>query len=175
MPIAHLPQIFSTCNIALLELDFIKGERTMSNEKQELKPLDDKDCRIPCPEHEKGKQQSTDCKPKDKPGILAIIWLLPTFLYRKLISPLLPPSCRYHPSCSRYMIDAVTHHGIIKGTILGTCRILRCNGLYSGGYDPIPEIFSLRQIGNTRRSFSIHLQKKSVKAQAAKKGSDCIE
>ncbi|MCL2399627.1 MAG: membrane protein insertion efficiency factor YidD [Defluviitaleaceae bacterium] len=58
--------------------------------------------------------------------------------YKKWISPLLGPHCRFYPSCSEYMYNAITKYGIIKGVAMGTYRILRCNPLCEGGYDPVP-------------------------------------
>lgn len=59
-------------------------------------------------------------------------------LYQKTISPLLPPSCRFQPTCSQYMLEAVTKYGAIKGVFLGTKRLLKCHPLHPGGYDPVP-------------------------------------
>lgn len=59
-------------------------------------------------------------------------------LYKKYISPVLPPACRYSPTCSEYMLEAVTRYGIVKGIFLGLKRLLRCNPLFKGGYDPVP-------------------------------------
>lgn len=58
--------------------------------------------------------------------------------YQKVISPLKPPSCRFHPTCSNYGIEALKTHGAIKGTILTVYRILRCQPFSKGGYDPVP-------------------------------------
>lgn len=58
--------------------------------------------------------------------------------YRKVISPLKLPSCRFSPTCSEYAIEAIRVHGAIKGTVLGIWRILRCNPFCKGGYDPVP-------------------------------------
>ena len=59
------------------------------------------------------------------------------FIYKKLISPLFPKSCKYYPTCSEYAMQAYGKHGFIKGTILTVKRILRCNPLSKGGYDPL--------------------------------------
>lgn len=59
-------------------------------------------------------------------------------LYRRYISPLFPPMCRYYPTCSAYAIEAIEIHGAFKGTLLAIGRILRCNRLFKGGYDPVP-------------------------------------
>lgn len=64
--------------------------------------------------------------------------------YKKNISPMLPPSCRFVPSCSEYAGEALEKHGAIKGGILAVWRILRCNPLGKGGYDPVPDRFTLR-------------------------------
>lgn len=58
--------------------------------------------------------------------------------YRKYISPLLPPSCRFTPTCSEYAMEAISKHGAFKGGLLALWRILRCNPLCKGGYDPVP-------------------------------------
>lgn len=58
--------------------------------------------------------------------------------YRMFISPLLPPVCRYQPTCSRYAIEAIEQHGVLKGTWLAGARICRCHPFHSGGYDPVP-------------------------------------
>ncbi|MHB1254014.1 MAG: membrane protein insertion efficiency factor YidD [Candidatus Humimicrobiaceae bacterium] len=57
--------------------------------------------------------------------------------YKKVISPLIPPSCRFYPTCSTYAIQALEKHGIIKGSIKALYRILRCNPFNKGGYDPV--------------------------------------
>ena len=60
-------------------------------------------------------------------------------IYRKIISPLKPPCCRFTPTCSQYAIDALRVHGAIKGSWLAIKRICRCNPFCDGGYDPVPE------------------------------------
>lgn len=59
--------------------------------------------------------------------------------YRKFISPLKPPVCRFTPSCSEYAIQAYSKRGFFAGTVLTVWRILRCNPFCRGGYDPVPE------------------------------------
>lgn len=58
--------------------------------------------------------------------------------YRTHISPHLPPMCRYYPTCSRYAIEAIEVHGALRGGLLALWRLLRCNPLSPGGYDPVP-------------------------------------
>lgn len=60
--------------------------------------------------------------------------------YQRQISPHTSPSCRYSPTCSEYMRVAVERYGALCGTWMGTKRILRCNPLFKGGYDPVPEL-----------------------------------
>ena len=60
-------------------------------------------------------------------------------LYRRFLSPLLPPLCRFEPTCSAYAREAILSHGALKGSLLAAWRILRCNPLTPGGqYDPVP-------------------------------------
>ncbi|MBC7822779.1 MAG: membrane protein insertion efficiency factor YidD [Candidatus Parcubacteria bacterium] len=58
--------------------------------------------------------------------------------YRVFISPLLLPTCRFHPTCSHYAIEAIDQHGALKGSWLATRRICRCHPFNAGGYDPVP-------------------------------------
>lgn len=58
--------------------------------------------------------------------------------YRKRISPLKKPCCRFYPSCSAYALEAVEKHGLLKGGCLALWRLLRCNPFNPGGYDPVP-------------------------------------
>lgn len=63
--------------------------------------------------------------------------------YQKQISPLLPATCRYEPTCSNYMLEALDKHGSVKGTIMGIARICRCHPFVKGGVDPVPHYFTL--------------------------------
>ena len=66
-----------------------------------------------------------------------MIWLIG--LYRKFISPIKPPCCRFTPTCSAYAIEAFQKRGFFVGFALTVWRILRCNPFSKGGYDPVPE------------------------------------
>ena len=58
--------------------------------------------------------------------------------YQVAISPLLPPVCRFHPTCSVYAIEALSKHGFLRGTMLTMKRIARCHPFTAGGFDPVP-------------------------------------
>ncbi len=64
--------------------------------------------------------------------------LLPVYIYRCCISPMLPPSCRFVPTCSSYAVEAVMKHGVLKGGWLTLKRLSRCHPWGGGGYDPVP-------------------------------------
>ncbi len=70
--------------------------------------------------------------------LLRRLAILPIRIYQKIISPLLPGVCRYRPTCSEYMAEAIQTHGIVKGLYLGTRRLLRCHPWGGSGYDPVP-------------------------------------
>jgi len=76
--------------------------------------------------------------------ILSFLLLIPVWLYRWLISPLMPPSCRHLPTCSQYAIDALRMHGPFRGLVLATGRILRCRPGGTHGYDPVPQFLFRR-------------------------------
>ncbi len=69
------------------------------------------------------------------PARLAL--LLITF-YRRYISPLKPPVCRFRPTCSQYTYEAIRRYGFVRGFFLGLKRILKCHPFHPGGYDPVP-------------------------------------
>lgn len=70
--------------------------------------------------------------------IIARAMEMPVHFYRYAISPLLPPSCRYTPTCSQYVIEALRLHGPLRGSWLAIRRILRCHPWGGSGYDPVP-------------------------------------
>ena len=58
-------------------------------------------------------------------------------MYRTKISPMYPPRCKYIPTCSQYAVEAIEKYGVIKGGLMSTWRILRCNHFSKGGFDPV--------------------------------------
>ncbi len=70
--------------------------------------------------------------------------LAPIAAYQRLISPALPRRCRYEPTCSAYAVIAIRRFGPLRGTLLAVWRLLRCNPFSHGGFDPVPERFTLR-------------------------------
>ncbi len=67
------------------------------------------------------------------------LFTAPIRFYKKVLSPLKgAPTCRFEPSCSSYMLEAITLHGVFKGVVMGVWRILKCHPLHPGGYDPVP-------------------------------------
>ena len=74
----------------------------------------------------------------DRPGPAARLALAVLRAYKLLLSPLFAGSCRFHPSCSTYMADAIRIHGVMRGGWLGLRRLGRCHPFGSSGYDPVP-------------------------------------
>ena len=72
---------------------------------------------------------------KEKPAVRFLVFLVR--IYKRAVSPLLPSTCRFHPSCSAYSIEALKKHGAFTGTWMTLKRILRCHPLSAGGYDPV--------------------------------------
>ena len=70
--------------------------------------------------------------------MIAKILIAPIRLYQRFISPLIPPRCKYYPSCSQYAVEAIHVHGPLRGLGLAVWRLLRCNPLSDGGLDPVP-------------------------------------
>jgi uncharacterized protein len=73
-------------------------------------------------------------------------------LYQRVISPVLPRRCKYHPTCSAYAMQAVERYGILRGLVLAGWRLLRCNPFSHGGYDPV----SAQTLFRERRSPASH-------------------
>jgi putative membrane protein insertion efficiency factor len=65
-----------------------------------------------------------------------VLWLLRW--YKRAVSPLMPPACRYTPTCSEYAMEAIETHGLARGSLLAARRVLSCHPFARGGYDPVP-------------------------------------
>jgi uncharacterized protein len=63
--------------------------------------------------------------------------IFPIKVYKKVLSPLIPGSCRFYPTCSDYAKEAIEHYGVVKGLFLAAKRLLKCHQLHPGGYDPV--------------------------------------
>ena len=83
------------------------------------------------------------------------LFLIPVYLYKGLISPFTGPCCRYTPSCSTYFLGCVKRFGIVKGSIMGTARLLRCSKRFLGGPDPVPSAWSWKRIVNDWKAYRI--------------------
>ncbi|MFY9488222.1 MAG: membrane protein insertion efficiency factor YidD [Solirubrobacterales bacterium] len=70
---------------------------------------------------------------------LRAVALLPLYAYRKLVSPLIGPRCRYYPTCSTYAVGAVGQYGVARGSVLAAWRLLRCNPFSDGGFDHVED------------------------------------
>lgn len=72
--------------------------------------------------------------------------LAPIFVYQKVISPAFPRRCKYEPTCSRYAFESIRAYGVLRGVVLASWRVLRCNPWSDGGYDPVQaqRVFKIR-------------------------------
>ena len=98
-------------------------------------------------------ERARDNDPSAVQIVLRAAVTVPIRLYQLLISPLLPASCIYSPSCSWYAREAIRRHGVVRGGVLALARVFRCSALFSGGYDPVPERADWTQIRGDYRSF----------------------
>ncbi len=82
---------------------------------------------------------SADAEPRARAPvrIARAIAIAPLLVYRHVISPALPRRCKYEPTCSRYAVEAIREYGVLRGVVLASWRVLRCNPWSHGGYDPI--------------------------------------
>jgi len=86
---------------------------------------------------------------KKRPNILSYFLIAPIFVYRWIISPILPVACRYQPTCSAYAIDAIKSRGPLQGTALAVKRIISCHPWGGHGFDPVPDAVEVDE--NTKK------------------------
>lgn len=82
--------------------------------------------------------ENTNKEPAKKTAIWVSPFLFLIRVYQNLISPLTPASCRFHPTCSQYALEALKKHGLLKGSKLALKRISKCHPWGGSGYDPVP-------------------------------------
>lgn len=85
--------------------------------------------------------------PKDPFHVKRVV-LAPVRGYQRWISPSRPRRCRYEPTCSAYAVESVERFGVIRGLLLASYRLIRCNPFSHGGFDPVPDRFRLRGLGH---------------------------
>jgi putative membrane protein insertion efficiency factor len=80
-------------------------------------------------------------------GTLRLLATSPIVVYQRVVSPAIPQRCKYHPTCSRYALEAIREYGILRGVVLAGWRLLRCNPWSYGGYDPVhaQQVFTVGQ------------------------------
>jgi putative membrane protein insertion efficiency factor len=83
-------------------------------------------------------QERADDALQPRAGFAARFGIKLVRLYQRWISPMLPASCRYQPTCSQYTLEAIRKYGLIRGSWMGAKRIGRCHPFHPGGYDPVP-------------------------------------
>ncbi len=95
--------------------------------------------------------------------------------YQLVISPGLPGRCKYYPSCSQYTLEAIRDYGVARGSILGVWRILRCNPLSYGGYDPVSRqrLFASRCDHSSHSEGHIHHVPPSAPTASKRQGRRC--
>jgi uncharacterized protein len=84
-----------------------------------------------------------------RPSAAARVLMIPIAGYRRFISPLLGPHCRFAPSCSAYALEAIREHGALRGTWLALWRLARCHPFNPGGLDPVPPATRRRRVSSS--------------------------
>lgn len=98
--------------------------------------MSDSEQLVQCPDDDIS--PGSDCDDSRPVTLFAWPMIVAVMLYQRLVSPLLPASCRYRPTCSQYAVEALRRHGLLRGGWLGLKRILRCHPFHPGGHDPVP-------------------------------------
>ena len=90
------------------------------------------------PQPQNHNQQRPEATSPSRKGPVTVGFIKAIRGYQRFLSPLLPPSCRFHPTCSECTRQAIEKYGAARGTYLGVRRILKCHPFHPGGYDPVP-------------------------------------
>lgn len=98
--------------------------------------------------------------------LMRFLMVVPIRLYQYLISPLLPSTCNYYPTCSEYSRQAIMKHGILRGGLMAVMRIGRCSARYYGGNDPVPERFDAAALREEYRQRSVRRHRKHREGDA---------
>lgn len=85
------------------------------------------------PKHDNILEDTPERMPVVRRSLVAVIRM-----YQRFLSPLFPPSCRFHPTCSEYTRQAIIKYGALKGIAMGVVRISKCHPFHPGGHDPVP-------------------------------------
>jgi len=96
--------------------------------------------------------------PEKSPTVVTRALMAGVTGYRRFISPLLPPRCRFEPSCSAYALEALRVHGAARGLWLAVARIARCHPFHPGGYDPVPPRGARRRPSRTKARLTTETQ-----------------
>ena len=86
--------------------------------------------------------ETSTARTSEQASAVARALMVPIAGYRRFVSPLIPPRCRFAPSCSEYALEALRAHGAIRGLWLTVRRLARCQPFHPGGYDPVPAVFT---------------------------------
>jgi putative membrane protein insertion efficiency factor len=86
-------------------------------------------------------------KRQDRAGVVSLALKVAVRAYQLVVSPLLPPACRFLPSCSEYAVEAIERHGAFRGSALTLRRVARCHPWGGSGYDPVPQPGALDRLG----------------------------
>lgn len=103
------------------------------------------------------------------PSFFQKLVITPIRFYQRFISPLMPPSCRYYPTCSHYAVKAIEVHGVLRGVRLAIKRISRCHPWHPGGFDPVPPVPPARAKPSSSENIRSEIPHRNMLESADKK------